>query len=476
MAKFIGRQEELNALAQLLGKKSASFVVIRGRRRIGKSRLIDEFGKELPCYLFSGLPPKPQASRQEQIDLFLDQMSRQFGIPRLQATNWGEVFWLLGQQCKQGRLILALDEISWMGSKDSNFMGELKNAWDLYFSKNPELVLIVCGSVSSWIQDNILSHTGFVGRISLDLCLRELPLKDAVKFFNSHRDRLSSYEIFKILSVTGGVPRYLEEVQLALRAEENIRQLCFTERGLLFREYEQIFSDLFFAKAPRYTEILENLCGGPRSVNEIAKALNLSRGGRVSEYLRVLLQAGFIAEHPAWSLQSIKSSRLKKFRLSDNYLRFYLRCIRPQRERVLEGLFKNDSMVNLPGWDSILGLQFENMVLNNTLELLPRLGIAPSDVLRLGPFFQRKTARQPGCQIDLLIQLRYRTLFLCEIKYSIDPVGMTVVDQVRQKQERIVIPKGWSVRPVLVHVGGCTRQVKQSGAFDHIIDFSELLN
>lgn len=116
-----------------------------------------------------------------------------------------------------------------MGFKDPNFLGNLKTAWDIYFKKNPKLVLILCGS--AWIEKNILSSSGFLGRISYTLTLEELSLPECKEFWNKYDNRISAYEKFKILSVIGGVPRYLEEVIATKTAEENINNLCFKKGG-----------------------------------------------------------------------------------------------------------------------------------------------------------------------------------------------------------------------------------------------------
>lgn len=167
---FIGRDKELALLKRYLKKRISSLIVVRGRRRIGKSRLIEEFAKPYKFYSLSGIAPTEKSTAQTQRDEFASQLSRQ-GFPNIQATDWNDLFWLLGDKIKEGRQIILLDEISWMGSKDPNFLGKLKNAWDLHFKKNPKLILILCGSASSWIEKNILSSTGFVGRISFTLTL-----------------------------------------------------------------------------------------------------------------------------------------------------------------------------------------------------------------------------------------------------------------------------------------------------------------
>lgn len=473
MTHFIGRKQELETLKSFLKKKSASFIVIRGRRRIGKSRLINQFGQFLPSCLFSGLPPVEKTTMQSQINEFSRQMALNFNMPKLTFSDWGEVFWQLGQLTSQGQMMIALDEISWIGSKDPDFLGKLKNAWDLYFSKNPKLILIVCGSVSSWIQKNILSSTGFLGRISLDMVLEELPLHRCIEFWDHRKSRISPYEVFKLLSVTGGVPRYIEEIIPELPAEENIRRLCFQKGGLLVREFDQIFSDLFSKQAALYSKIVAHLAKGSSNFDEICLALSVKKSGKVSEYLDNLIQSGFISEHPTWDIRQRKISNLKKYRLSDNYLRFYFRCILPNKEQISRGLFQ-ESLHRLPGWEAILGLQFENLVIHNARKVFQCLKISSADVVMFGPFFQRTTKKRKGCQIDLLIQSKYHVLYLCEIKFLSGKVGMEAVGQIKTKLDHLDCPRNFSVQTVLVHVNGVTQGVLESREIDHIIDFSQL--
>lgn len=120
---------------------------------------------------------------------------------------------------------MVFDEISWMGLCDPTFLSKLKDLWDVYLKQNDRLILIICGSASSWIDRHLMSNTGFVGRVSFTLTLRELSLAECRQFWPKH---ISIFEILKVLSVTGGVPKYLEEIDPKSSAEDNIRQLCFT--------------------------------------------------------------------------------------------------------------------------------------------------------------------------------------------------------------------------------------------------------
>ena len=139
--RFIGRQEELFTLKNLLKKNSASMIVIKGRRRIGKSRLLEEFSHSVQkSFVFSGLPPTQASTAQSQRDEFAGQLARQINTTNFNKNDWSDLFWQLSKYTEQGLVLIILDEISWMGAKDPDFLGKLKNAWDLYFKKNDKLI------------------------------------------------------------------------------------------------------------------------------------------------------------------------------------------------------------------------------------------------------------------------------------------------------------------------------------------------
>lgn len=474
--KFIGRKKELESLELLLKKKSSSLVVIHGRRRVGKSRLIKEFVSDKKNWIFSGLPPVKGITKQRQLDAFSTQISQNLHMPKIQVSEWIEHFNFLGNQAKGQKIVIVLDEISWMGSEDPDFLGHLKTAWDLNFSENPELILILCGSVSSWIEENILKSTGFLGRISVDMVLEELSVAESGEFWGAQKSKISAYEKFKMLSVTGGVPKYLEEIIPSQSAEDNIHRLCFKSEGLLFREFDQIFSDLFSKKAQTYSNIVKTLAYTSLTLDEICERLNLEKSGSVSSYLDDLELAGFVHEDYTWNLLTNGESRLKKFRLKDNYIRFYLRYIEPNRDRIEKDLFDSKTFMHMPGWESVMGLQFENLVINNLKSLCRMLHIDLIDIVKAGPFFQRATKRQKGCQIDLMIQTKHNTLYICEIKFSTSEVKNSVVEEMEKKIETLSVPKRFSIRQVIVHVNGVSQSVKNSEVFSEIIDFSQFFN
>jgi AAA+ ATPase superfamily predicted ATPase len=244
---FIGREYELNLMIEFKKRNTAGLIVCRGRRRIGKSTLIQQFGKKFDSfYEFYGLAPRDKMTLNDQLKNFSELFTQYFGV-NIRFNNWTDAFSTLAEFTSKGNVLILLDEISWMGSKDKDFAGKLKGIWDTKFKKNRKLILVLCGSVSSWINKNILNDKGFLGRVSLTITLDELPLSDAHQFWSKNK-RISSYEKFKLLSITGGVPRYLEEIIPSLSAEQNIKRMCFSKEGFLFTEFDKIFKDIFYNK------------------------------------------------------------------------------------------------------------------------------------------------------------------------------------------------------------------------------------
>lgn len=333
---------------------------------------------------------------------------------------------------------------------------------------------MLCGSVSSWIAENILNSTGFVGRNSLDLEVRELPMSEALQVIGPAAERLSSLEKFDVLSVVGGIPRYLEEIRPALTFEENVRRLCFVKQGLLFREFNETFSQVFGKQTGGRRAVLEILSRGALSAAELAGRLGVEINGHFTKALKELEYAGFVSRDSSLSPLTGKATRRDRYRVCDNYIRFYLNFIAPNSAAIDRGLFKFVSMEQFGGWGSVLGLQFQNLIVNHVDRLFPHFGLDHALVLSAAPYYQPATKRGEGCQIDLLIQTK-RTLFVVEIKRKHE-IDASVIDEVTAKVRRLRYRPGLSVRTALVYCGKLSRQVEAEGYFDKIVDAEDLLN
>jgi predicted transcriptional regulator len=474
MALFVGRETERTEFQQLFRKKIASLVVCEGRRRIGKSTFVRECARDADHFLsFEGLPPRPNIGRKEQLDIFAQRLADQTKAPKVALESWPQAFQLLASLLPAtGWTVLLLDEISWMAMGEPDFAGHLKVAWDNLFSRRARLVLVLCGSVTSWIQDNILNQTGFVGRCSWQFRLPPLSLPSCNLFWRGKE--ISAPEKLKVLSVTGGVPRYLEEVDPAQSAEQNIKRLCFHPGGLLFREFDQVFHDIFSRRADAYRKVATALAEGPKTVSEISTALGQERGGTLSAVAEDLVAAGFVSRDASFDPVTGRTYPYGvRYRLSDNYLRFYLRCVAPVRAAVEKGLFKQTSLDSLPGWDSLMGLQFENLVLGNLATVFGKIGLANVPILNAGPYCRRPTHPQKGCQIDLLIRTR-QSLYVLEVKFR-RQIDKAILSEVRQKVERLKVPRSLSVRTGLIFQGELHPEIEPSDYFDFLIPFENLL-
>ena len=413
---FVGREDDLAQLSGLWDKRVASLVTCRGRRRVGKSTLIEEFAKRTAEHfiVIEGLAPRKGMTDERQRRNFCQRLAEQTGGEFRDAASWPLAFSQLdGAIPEKGRTVVLLDEV------------------------------------------------------------RELPLREAIQVIGPATDRMSSTEKLDILSVVGGVPRYLEEVRPSLTVDENIRRMCFLRQGLLFREFDETFSAVFGTSAGRRREVLETLAHGAMTASDIAEKLGGEVNGHLTRTLQELEYAGFVAKESNLNAVTGKPARIDRYRICDNYVRFYLHFIEPNRAAIDSGLFRFASMEQLKGWNSQLGYQFENLVVNHVGDLLEHLGIERSLVLSAAPYVQRGTKRGEGCQIDLLVQT-HRTVFVVEIKRRRE-IGPEVMDEVAEKVRRLKVARGVSVRTALVYDGHLSPRIEAEHGFDVVIPADRLL-
>lgn len=476
---FFGREEELAQLDALWSKRTASLVTCRGRRRIGKSTLIEEFAARSGARFIKleGLRPKPGMAESDQLAFFAAKLSAQTGCEKTPPADWYSAFLRLDREIgNEGRMVVLMDEISWMAQYSLTFPEVLKNAWDDLFKKHSRLVLVLCGSVSSWIRDAIVENRAYVGRRSLDMVVGELPPAECVKFWGRRAERMDPREVIDVLSVTGGVPRYLEEINPSLSALENIRRLCFMPKSVLREDFDDMFNDVVTDK-PRFSaRVLRTFVDGSRTATDVAAALKVGKGGDVSAAIKNLVEAGFLAEAGRINPETGRELRERRFRLRDNYARFYLKCIEPHGRIIDDGAFELASLDELDGYDAVMGLAFENLVVNNYRQLIPHLHLDGLVITSAGPYVRRtgEGARgRRGCQVDLLLQTR-RTICVVEVKRRRE-IGREAIDEVDRKVCAIRRPGGVSVRTALVYDGHLSPVARADGYFDAVVPFSNLI-
>jgi AAA+ ATPase superfamily predicted ATPase len=471
---FIGRKLELERLKALYQKKTSSLVVVKGRRRIGKSRLIGEFAKisgSQTFWSFAGLAPEDGISAQQQRDNFARQLALMLKMPPMTFLDWSDAFEHVSLHIKPGDIIL-LDEISWMGSKDPSFIPKLKAWWD---KQATHVLLVFCGSISTWIEENILKSTAFFGRINLTISLEPLSIPESAEFLRALGMQLSHYDMYKLLSVVGGVPWYLEQFNPSETADDNIKQLAFEKTGLLVTEFDRIFHDLFNGKGATYKKILDSLKDGARTLSEIRQSIEFSHSGTLSQMMDHLIVAGFINKQSLWSFKTTAPLKQSLYRISDPYMRFYLKVIEPNASAIADGLFDQMPLSTSPGFETYMGLQLEALLLQNRPLLLQKLGISPVDIVRSGPYRQTKTSTKQGCQIDYLIQTKTNSLYICELKFKKREINSDIISEMQEKISRLKTPKGFAKVAALFHLSGVASSVSTNPYFYRIVDIADFL-
>ena len=221
---------------------------------------------------------------------------------------------------------------------------------------------------------------------------------------------------------------------------------------------------------------LSPVAGGPLSGTEIAARLGAPRNGHLAATLKELAEGGFLSDDQGVNPETGVESRILRYRLRDNYTRFFLKYVEPNKRAIERGAFRFTRLSSLPGWDSVMGLAFENLVVNNAMELVPFLGIGNATILSAAPFRHARHGRDGsdrGCQIDLLVQTP-RTAYAVEVKRK-TRIGPEIEDELEQRLSRIPLRRGVSVRPVLVFDGELDPVVEGDGYFDAVVPASKLL-
>jgi hypothetical protein len=471
---FIGRKRELEILKNLYSKQSLNLVVIKGRRRIGKSRLVGEFAAtqaEHAFWNFAGLAPQDGITAQDQRDHFARQLALLLKIPPLTFSDWSDAFAYLSLHTKSGDIIL-FDEISWMSGKDSSFIPKLKAWWD---TQTKHLMLVICGSVSTWIEDNILKSTALFGRINLILTLEPLSITESAELLKKKNFKGSYYDVYKILSILGGIPWYLEQISPFLTADENIKQLAFEKNGLLVHEFDRIFNDLFDHKGTTYKKILGALKDGEKTLAEVRDLIDFPQSGTLSTMMEHLIVAGFVQKNQLWSFKTARQLKQSLYRIADPYMRFYLNVILQNLQKISSGGFQDVPISSIQGFEAHIGLQLEYLLIQNRLLLLKAMGVIPADIVRDGPYRQTATTTQAGCQIDYLVQTATNNLFVCEFKLSRRELGVDIMKEMQVKIDALKVPRGFAPVPALFHLSGVSHKVSTAFYFYRIVDIASFL-
>ncbi len=472
--KFIGRKRELQIIHQLDQQDSAQILVCYGRRRVGKTELIEQAFRQSKILKFEGLQGK---NVQEEINHFLEQLADYTQDPKLARLNyksWKDCFELLSEYTSRGKWIIYLEELQWMACYESDLISELKFVWDNKFKRNDQLRLVLCGSATSFMLFNVVRSQALYNRSQTVIELKELSAMEAKMFLgpkHSNADFMDLYLCF------GGIPEYLKKIKggssLLLKASEE----SFTRMGFFFTEIDRVFISQL-ADRKNYKRIIDFLSHHKfASREEILQHLEVKSGGKVSELIEDLEVCRFIEALSPLTVapEKVGQSKLVRYQVSDAYLRFYYKFIHSKRAAVendqyIKAPIKALNLATLRKW---LGFAFEFWCLKNSTQISELLGF--SDVeYRVGPFYNRKTEKvQKGYQLDLVFDRADRVISICEIKYTDKPVGKEILAEFNSKIELMEIGPRKTVQKVLISSSGAKEEIYNH--FDRILTLDDLL-
>jgi len=362
--ELISRKEEVLLLKDFLHSNRPEFLALYGRRRIGKTFLIRTFFKAEENIIFFNSTGSKEGALGEQIRHFTQHIGDVFfgGVIPKPGKNWDETFKILTDAIKTAspdkKIVLFLDELPWMATKNSRVLQCIDYYWNQYWSNEKRIKLIVCGSSASWIINKIINNKGGLhNRITRKIQLNPFKLKDTKIFLESNGIKLNNEQVTQLYMVTGGVPYYLAGIRKGRSATQSIENLAFKQNGLLLKEFDNLFFSLFGDSDP-YVELLKIISNTRYGLSqqEIAKQSKLSsKGGRITQKLKELKEAGFI--------QIFKPYQHKKrgvyYRVIDEYTLFYFHWIEPVKEALQEGSLEKgywQGTQNTPAWHSWAGL------------------------------------------------------------------------------------------------------------------------
>ncbi len=468
---FYGRNYEIKLLEEHFRSGRAELAIIYGRRRIGKTEIIKQFTKDKNALYFEAIE---NASQREQIDHFLIQLAKQLKRPKYDCKTWREVFDILTDIIKEGKWILTFDEFPWMASRKSALVSLLKFYWDQKWKSNPGLMLIICGSIASFMIEHIVHSKALHNRKTLEMKVGHLPCPDVMAFLGKR----SAWETAIIMMMVGGVPKYLEVFDPKRSAKININKQFFSKDGFFTNEFETIFKEQFRTTA-YYEAIVKLLSEENLSLTEIGRKISFEAGGALKKYLTNLESAGFVEEWGSISPYGAKT-RTRNYRLADPFLRAHFKFISPNKKRIQSNA-GNDLVDAIMGdkWNSFFGQAFDWLILANIEKVIELLEVPMSDIIQYGPYFKqpsRGKIRERGVQIDLMLVRKDNVITVIENKFTKDPVGSYIQDEVQAKIDKLDLSKGFTVEKVLISANGATKSVSEGGYFNKIITLEDIFH
>ncbi|MDR0854056.1 MAG: AAA family ATPase [Clostridiales Family XIII bacterium] len=427
--KIIGRIHEQTLLKEYLNSTMPEFVAVYGRRRVGKTFLINEFFQEDFTFSFTGFAKECKKNQIHNFYTALKKYGTNIDVP---SDNWYDAFedliTHLSKNLKKGRKsVIFMDELPWLDTPKSGFLAALEHFWNGWAASKPEILLIACGSATSWMMNKLIRNKGGLhNRVTRRMCIQPFTLGETAEYLLYREIDLEHRDVAMLYMVFGGVPFYLNQIRRGKSVAQNIDELCFAKDAIMRDEFDLLFDSLF-ARPARHRKIIEVLSAHQSGMmrEKLLAQTGLTTGGTASQTLDELEQCGFIEKFNDYSGRKGRYI----YQLVDFFTLFYFRFMNGKKGLSPEYWSKSLGSGAQNAW---AGLSFEKLCLLHINEIQRKLGI--SGILTV-IFAWKSTAEPKGAQIDLLIDRVDNIINVCECKFVNAPyeIDKTYDENLRNK-------------------------------------------
>ncbi len=481
---MIGRVKEQKKLRELYESGENEFVAVYGRRGVGKTYLIDEIFRNRISFRHAGLSPVSMGAddaakkrhMKEQLAHFYQALLVQGMKSSKAPENWLEAFYMLEKflmdtEDKEGRQLIFLDEIQWMDTPKAGFMTGLEAFWNGFACHRHNIMLIVCGSSTSWILDKLINnHGGLYGRLTYQMELQPFNLYECEQFFRSKGFSMSRYDIVQAYMTVGGIPYYLNYFDKGRSIPQNVQAIFFDRNAPLRDEFDRLFSSLFTnPEVMKALVIAMNSKKRGLTRKELTENTGITDSGAFSRQLKALESGAFILKYDSFG----NGKRDSFYKLSDPFCIFYLRFVKDGSTAGKREWISTAQSQAAVSWS---GLAFENVCFNHIKQIKSALGI--SGVSTEESLWSKKgTEDTEGAQIDLIIERKDNVVNMCEIKFYSDEFTakkechFSLVR--RERLLREMLPKKMSIQNTLITTFGLKR-TEYFGDFMNTITLDDL--
>lgn len=413
---MIGRKDAIEELTRAYESTQSELVAIYGRRRVGKTYLVNEvFGRKFSFH-HSGLKGGNKAQQLKQFRLSL----RQQGHSHCPALHdWQDAFFELGNflaSLPDARKVVFIDEMPWMDTFRSDFMMAFEGFWNGWVSFRKDILVVICGSATSWIINKVLHNkAGLHNRVSARIRLMPFTLRECEEYVQERGLGFDRVQMLECYMAFGGVAYYWSLLRKGKSAEQNINDLFFGRQDGLKDEFDELYSSLFNNSEPYKAIVMklrERASGMQR--DDLLKSLGKVSGGDLTRRLAELEECGFVRSYQNGS----RSKNGSIYQLIDNFTLFYFTFLEGLRDSSSDYWTQRVSPSQKSNWR---GRSFERVCLEHVDSIKSALGISGVSSEEYAWQARAKSDEETGAQIDLLIDRNDGVVNVCEMKYSTTP-------------------------------------------------------